>query len=119
MVEPDEQPPAGSSGRRILHHEGREWVVRDGGRALTGHGHLRPARLRLIQFAHADAPDIPVMEVIAPPGPVEALHDSELIELLGRARDVPEYSAPDESSRSGRRIRSGGPRGRERRPGGR
>ncbi len=108
--------PSGA-GRRTFHHDGRDWLVLDGGRALTGHGHLEPARLRLIQFADAAEPDKPLMEAVAGPRPIDSLHDSELVELLRRAREVPEYGPPDESSRSGRRIRTGGPRGRERRRG--
>jgi hypothetical protein len=98
---------------RSIRWNDRDWVVLDGGRAITGHGHLKPARIRLIQFADAANPDQPLLEIVASPRPVDELHDSELIDLIARARDVPEYGPPDESSRSGRRIRSGGPHGRE------
>lgn len=107
----------GEQAPRTFLHDGREWVVLDGGRSLTGTGHLAPAPLRLLQFAHADTPDSPLLEVTASPRPVAELHDSELVELLSHARDVPEYAPPDEASTSGRRLRTSGPRGRDRQRG--
>ena len=101
--------------RRTIRWDDRDWVVLDGGRALTGHGHLKPAPIRLVQFADAADPEQrPLLEALTTPRPVENLHDSELLDLIARAREVPEYAPPDESSRSGRRIRSAGDRGRDR-----
>jgi hypothetical protein len=98
---------------RTIRWDDRDWVVLDGGRALTGHGHLEPARIRLIQFADATNPGVPLLEALAPPGPVDEMHDSELLDMIARARQVPVYGPPDESSRSGRRIRSGGAHGND------
>jgi hypothetical protein len=82
--------------RRTLQWDGRDWVVLDGGRALTGHGHLKPAPIRLVQFADAADPEQrPLLEAITPPRPADELYDSELIDLIAGAREVPEYAPPD------------------------
>jgi len=98
---------------RRFEYDGDEWLVIDGGRSLTGSGHLAPAPLRLVQFARSGQPDKPLLECMAPPRPISDLHDAELVDLIRIARQVPEYAPPDESSRSGRRIRTGGPGGRK------
>ena len=65
---------------------GEEWVVREGGRAVSGRAGDARVSLALLFFSHATAPDQPVREIVTAGRGLEELTDQELIVLLDRAR---------------------------------
>lgn len=88
---PREEPPSPPAApEQRFSAEGVEWIARLSGEAMAGTGRTGRAHIVTIRFFRADAPEVPLREVITGAGRFEALYDEELRDLLARAKDIVE-----------------------------
>jgi hypothetical protein len=66
--------------------EGREWIARAAGHGASGRSRATAAPLLLVTFAPADAPDVPLREVVGVGRDLCGLTEDELADLLRRSR---------------------------------
>lgn len=84
------EAPAVPPGERRFIANGEEWIARIAGEAMGGTGWAGGAHFVSIRFCRADAPDVPLREVLTAGGRFDFLYDEELVDLLRRAvRIVP------------------------------
>jgi hypothetical protein len=73
---------------RHFHDDGVDWVAWRSGEGALGTGAWGLGRVEAVHFAHADAPDRPLREVLIARGRFDDLFDAELAELLRRGTPI-------------------------------
>lgn len=99
---------------RRFHVDGTEWIARVAGRSLYGTGSTPRARLMIIEFCRAEAPDTPVRRMLVPGRSLEQVWDEELGDLLQRAEAVEDQARRGRESRIRAHRRRRGSSARER-----
>lgn len=80
--------PGQHAPERAFQASGRTWVARVAGEGLGGTGRLATATFVIVHFL-AEGEQAPRFEALLPRGRFDGLFDSELQELLARARPLP------------------------------
>jgi hypothetical protein len=84
---------------RLFGHDGRDWIAIVDGSGVAGTGRFSSAGVQLLRFAHADAPDQPVREILTQLRTLDDLYDAELVAYLIAA---PLVTPPRNVAESGR-----------------
>ena len=74
--------------KRSLVCDNIEWIAWVSGGSAYGTGNRGLGNVEAVHFAHASAPDVPVMEALIARSRFELLYDDELIEVLRAACKV-------------------------------
>lgn len=85
--------------QREFEADGQSWIAWTSGAGAYGTGVLGTAQVAAVHFGRPDAPEVPVLEALAPAGDFHALFDDELIQLLRSARPIVEPIASTERRR--------------------